>query len=492
MLKHVLKSAKSRASSCSGPSRHPICGTAESGSSIKYKNINACCMSGSSNFKAIDNYRNSRKLLYFTFVVALGAFTDAYTQFTVSASTFSLIASFHSVSALSASLALFFVGSFIGAVTWGRAVDFFGRRLIFMLNLALLAALVILSALSTNLIEFFIFRFAIGVVIGGDYPAAMSLLSEYSPRKIRGKLSSVFWMIFLSGQTSAYVVGYVFDVYYGITPMMWRIVVASAAIPALVGLILRANLPESARWLISKGKVDQAYSSIAKFTGTTKNTSEELVSVKPKTAHWWNIFQGQYIGVTLGIFCATFFMNMAGATIGTEFPYILGQFGFSHAKSLLGTILTSNIALLVGSLTVILLSDKLSRVWLFMTGALGGGVVILLLILIDHHIYLLLTAVTIYEFLVAFWFFVGVSWGAELYPTSLRGLGSGFGVSMNRLGAAVATYATPILFISLGTNNTFGLYGVLDLIGTAGAFALLYRRGQAQGKSLEESSAEAS
>jgi MFS transporter, PHS family, inorganic phosphate transporter len=120
-----------------------------------------------------------------------GIFTDCFNQFIIAGAAISLVATFHTIDALTISLALFLSGSFVGAVLWGRLADILGRRYTLVINLAVLATVGFLSGLISSLPELYASRFIVGLAAGGDYPVAASLLTEFSPKNQRGRLLSL-------------------------------------------------------------------------------------------------------------------------------------------------------------------------------------------------------------------------------------------------------------------------------------------------------------
>ena len=119
----------------------------------------------------------------------MGFFTDAYDLFIIGVVSSILIETWHitsfETSALS-SIAL--LASVLSTFLFGRIADTKGSKFIYGYELLVLAAGAIASALSPNVIWLLVFRFILGVGIGGDYPVSSTLMSEYANRKDRGKL----------------------------------------------------------------------------------------------------------------------------------------------------------------------------------------------------------------------------------------------------------------------------------------------------------------
>jgi putative MFS transporter len=161
--------------------------------------------------------------------------------------------------ALGASLTV--LGYVIGAVLITIYADLYGRKSALVISVLLLAGGSILTASAQDMTQMVIFRLITGIGIGSEIAIVTTYIGEISPKSKRGRYTSLIvffgWTgIALSGPIS-------FAIFQGeINSFVqidgWRIILAIAVIPALFVLILRMNMPESLRWLISKGKMEEA------------------------------------------------------------------------------------------------------------------------------------------------------------------------------------------------------------------------------------------
>ena len=161
--------------------------------------------------------------------------------------------------ALGASLTV--LGYVIGAVLITIYADLYGRKPALVISVLLLAGGSILTASAQDMTQMVIFRLITGIGIGSEIAIVTTYIGEISPKSKRGRYTSLIvffgWIgIALSGPIS-------FAIFQGeINSFVqidgWRIILAIAVIPALFALILRMNMPESMRWLISKGKMEEA------------------------------------------------------------------------------------------------------------------------------------------------------------------------------------------------------------------------------------------
>jgi MFS transporter, putative metabolite transport protein len=141
-------------------------------------------------------------------------------------------------------------GLFAGAALTGPAADRFGRRPIFAYNMALLAALSVLQAFADSLAALLALRLAIGFLLGTDYVVSKALLTEFTPRRLRGRVLGFLSIAWAAGYAIAYGVGFAMG---GHDPHAWRWMLVTSAIPCLIVLPLRLTMPESPLWLTSHG-----------------------------------------------------------------------------------------------------------------------------------------------------------------------------------------------------------------------------------------------
>jgi len=157
------------------------------------------------------------------------------------------------------------LGAAAGAILAGPMADRFGRKTLLIVDAGIYAAGAILSAVTPDAAVLLLARTLIGLAIGADSAIATAYIAEYAPKDRRGSLSMLQqWMITV-GILAAYLVAMiVFSVAPGSAATVgWRLVLGLGAVPALVGLALRTQMPESPRWLLRHGKYDQVRQAMA-------------------------------------------------------------------------------------------------------------------------------------------------------------------------------------------------------------------------------------
>ncbi len=151
------------------------------------------------------------------------------------------------------------LGAAAGALLAGPLTDKIGRKNMLVIDAFIYAVGAILSALTWHVSVLLFARTLIGMAIGADSAIATAYISEYAPKDRRGALAMLQqWMITV-GILVAYVVALVIlKLFPGSAGTDWRWFFGIGAIPALVGLFMRVSMPESPRWLIRKGRYEEA------------------------------------------------------------------------------------------------------------------------------------------------------------------------------------------------------------------------------------------
>ena len=165
-----------------------------------------------------------------------------------------------------ASASAYLLGAVLGALYFGWLTDRLGRRRLFFVTLGLYLSATLASALSTDFAAFALFRFLTGAGIGGEYAAINSAIQELIPARFRGRtdlaINGSFWLGASFGALGTTVL-----LVPGRLPpdLGWRLAFGIGAALGLIVLLMRRFLPESPRWLITHGRVDEAEGVVAQI-----------------------------------------------------------------------------------------------------------------------------------------------------------------------------------------------------------------------------------
>ncbi|MDR2587009.1 MAG: MFS transporter, partial [Coriobacteriales bacterium] len=348
------------------------------------------------------------------------------------------------------------LGMILGAALSGIASDRWGRRTVVMFTLALFSVGSALSGLSVSYEMLLICRFLTGFGLGGELPAASTLVSEFSPVASRGRNVVILESFWAWGWIAAALVAYLV-----IPPFGWRVAFFVGAVPALFAAVLRFAVPESPRYLETRGRhheADELVRTMEEQAGiaTTKRQSDGL----PEAAGHDSLFSifkrlwsRRYLRSTVVLWVLWLGINFGYYGFVLWTPSLLMAQGFSMVKSFEFTLLMC-IAQLPGYFVAAFLIEKLGRkptLTIFFAGtALAAW-------LFGHAA----TEPQILAFGCLLYFFALGAWGCvysytpELYPTDIRGSGTGWAAAVGRIGAMVAPMALPVLITFFGSENGF-------------------------------------
>jgi putative MFS transporter len=365
------------------------------------------------------------------------------------------------------------IGIFLGGMIFGPITDRVGRHLMYVLNLAAFVVLSVLQFFVTDVWQLVLLRLLIGIMIGADYPIASALTTELVPRKLRGPALSGLVLAWWVGYGLSYWAGWLL---LGLGEDSWRWMLASGAVPAALFLVARAGIPESPRWLASRGRIDEAKAVVARYVGSDVSTEELLAESGTHRrggsglGNLAEVFRRGYGSAVL--FCSLFWIcQVAPAFAVRSFqPQMLAAFGVTGtfgASALITTIAVAGIAL------GLFLINRLGRRPLLISSFVGVLVSLVALILLPAELALVVVAL-----FAAFQFFEAAGSGlqfvypSELFPTDLRATGIGIATAMSRVGSASSTFLLPIVTVDLGARGALTIGALITLIGLVVTVAL--------------------
>jgi SP family arabinose:H+ symporter-like MFS transporter len=238
------------------------------------------------------------------------------------------------------------LGAAAGAIMAGPLTDRFGRKALLVFDAGLYAVGSILSAVSPDLAVLLIARTMIGRAIGADSAIATAYIAEFAPSDRRGSLTMLQqWMITV-GILLAYVVALIV---LRIAPgsagtVGWRVILGVGAIPALIGLVMRAEMPESPRWLMRHEKYDAMLAALKDFgieatIEDVKYTAERVKEAAAKAERRAKSAWTPGVKRALVVVCLFFvFQQITGINVPLYYgPHLLGPLLQSSNKSLVWT-----------------------------------------------------------------------------------------------------------------------------------------------------------
>lgn len=391
------------------------------------------------------------------------------------------------------------MGAGIGSVIGGKLSDIQGRRK----NILCLSILFFFAALGCSLAPTFevmlVSRFALGLAVGGAAVTVPAYLAEISPADKRGRMVTQNELMIVSGQFLAFVLNAVLAVAMAGNDHVWRYMLSVAALPAVALFFGMIKLPESPRWLVSKGRISEAMAVLKKVRQTEAHAISELndiqdtimtqQSAKPVSLSELNIpWVRRIILIGMGIAACSQLTGVNSIMYyGTQ---ILNQSGFSMQAALIANTLNGLTSVLATFLGIWLLT-KIKRRTMLMIG-LSGTTTSLLLVTVCS---LTLGGTEIFPYvvlalLVMFLAFMQACIGpllwlliSEIIPLRYRGLGMGLCVLFVWVVNFIMGLVFPTLLSALGLNFTFCVFVVVGLFSLAFAYFCVP---ETKGKTLEQ------
>jgi sugar porter (SP) family MFS transporter len=355
-------------------------------------------------------------------------------------------------------------GTLFGALTMGQPGDRFGSREVLKFIGLLYFAAALGCALAWNLPSFLVFRFLIGVAIGGSSVLAPVYIAEAAPAERRGALVGLFQINIVIGILVAYISNFIVAQLLA-GPGVWRCKLAIAAVPALVFLLLLFFIPQSPRWLIHRGRLADAAASLRRLGSADPATVIAAIQAADSSSvassqglSWRRHNRLILLAIGMGMFNQLSGINAILYYLGD----IFGAAGFSSVSSNLQSI-AIGVTNLVATIIAMTLIDRTGRKRLLLIGSVGtafaqGGVAAIMAFNSGRALLLPLLIVFIASFAISqgavIWVYL-----SEIFPTAVRARGQSLGSAthwimnalISALFPAIAALSTsiPFLFFSL-------------------------------------------
>jgi putative MFS transporter len=347
-----------------------------------------------------------------------------------------------------------FAGMAVGASVGGLLADRIGRRQVFALTLLVYGLATGATALVGSVGLLLVLRFVTGLGLGAELPVASTLVSEFAPKRMRGRvvvLLEAFWAV---GWIAAATIGYL------VVPLEngWRWAFAIGVIPALFAVVVRRGLPESVRFLERKGRVAEAEAAVRRFEASAgvEHVASETIPAEPAPPRWRELWRPDLRRRTAALWIAWFGINFAYYGAFLWLPSILVESGFTIVKSFEYTLYIT-LAQLPGYALAAYLIERWGRRPTLITFLAVSAGAAFAFGQADSIATILIAGMVLSAFNLG-------AWGAlyaitpEIYPTSMRGSGAGAAAAFGRLASIIAPLTVPPLLAAGGPTLTFGVF----------------------------------
>lgn len=363
------------------------------------------------------------------------------------------------------------LGAAAGALIAGRLSDRLGRKKVILGGAVLFVCGSIVSAISGGVLVLVAARAALGLAIGLASAIAPVYVSEIAPTEIRGRLITLFQLAITVGILVAYLVGLAFESSEG-----WRWMLGLGALPALLLFFGVARAPISPRWLVLKGRNDEARAQLAELRpgdqveGELEAITKELS--EQRESSWRDLMKpaakaALFVGVGLAILQQVTGIN----TVIYYAPTIFQFTGIDSASAAIGASLAVGVVNVAMTVVAVRLLDRSGRRKLLLVGVAGMSISLFTLgAAFAGQDESTLTAVVAIASLMTYIASFAVSLGgvfwvlnAEIYPTLIRSRAASVGTMANWLFNFLVSLTFLTLIAELGRSGTFWLYGAIGV-----------------------------
>ncbi len=441
--------------------------------------------------------KQKKYVIFFTIVAALGGFLFGFDTAVISGTT-EWLQKIYNLSSfwLGFTVASALIGTMVGSLAVGKPSDKYGRKLILIVLAILYFISAVGSAFAWDWYSFLFFRFIGGLGVGGASVVSPMYIAEISPAKYRGRLVAVTQFNIVLGILIAFFSNYIISG-LNLGEIEWRWMFGVEAVPALAFFFLLFLNPDSPRWLIAVGRIDEAKLVLQKCGTDSGNIEQEIDEIKKSLDLEHHklkepFYSKKYIKPILLAVLIAAFNQLSGINALMYYaPYIFKLAGAGEKSALLQTVAIGGTNLIFTMLALIII-DNFGRKKLMIVGSIGyiisltstaiafyyngtefsstGSIVVLisLIVFIASHAFGQGAVI---------WVFI-----SEIFPNRIRARGQALGSFTLWFMAALISWTFP-MFTELSAGFTFAFYAVC-MVGQL--IWVLYVMPETKGISLEK------
>jgi SP family xylose:H+ symportor-like MFS transporter len=412
-----------------------------------------------------------KTVIFSTIIAALGGLLFGFDTAVISGTTNALQARFELDDFwLGFTVAIALIGTIIGAFGVGKPGDLLGRKRTLMCIAILYFVSALGSALAFGWLDFLFYRFIGGLAVGGASVIAPMYIAEIAPAHLRGRLVALNQLNVVGGILLAFFSNFLIG-YYMDAEVAWRWMLGVEAIPAALFFFLLFLIPYSPRWLVKKGRIDEAHKVLDEIGSVDTEVEIQQIIKSLQVVPGENadkLFQRKYM---FPIFCAwaiAMFNQLSGINALMYYaPKIFEMAGFSPEASLLQAVLIGGTNLLFTALALFVI-DKLGRRPLLIAGSIGTAAS-LFLVGFQFSTDEMSGSLVLYG-LIGFIAAFAISQGAviwvfisEIFPNKVRSKGQALGSFTHWFMAAVVSWLFPV-FADISGGYVFIFFGLMMVL----------------------------
>lgn len=384
------------------------------------------------------------------------------------------------------------VGQIVGALGAGALANAIGRKKSMVLITIGYAVFALLGAVSISMPMLLVARLLLGLTIGVSVVVVPVYVAESAPAAVRGSLSAAYQLTTVSGVILGYLSGYLLAGTHS-----WRWILGLAAIPAVLLLPLLLRMPDTARWYLLKGRVDDARQALLRVEPATAVDDElaEIASAVTEESGGGvtEMLRRPYLRATVFVVALGFLMQITGINAIIYYsPRLFQAMGFTGDFALLALPAVVQVGGLAAVCAALFLVDRLGRRPILLSGIATMLLADVVLIgvfangLSPGGAGPVLGFAAVLVFIVGFDFCFGsLVWvyAGESFPARLRSMGSSTMLTSNLVGNAIVAAGFLTMLHSLGGAGTFAVFGFFTVV----SLIAMYRFApETKGRQLEE------
>jgi putative MFS transporter len=381
-------------------------------------------------------------------------------------------------------IAASYVGQLVGALAFSWAAERYGRIPCAAAATAIFAVMSLACAGAWSFDVLLACRFIQGIGVGGEMPVAAVYISELSRARGRGRFFLLYEMIFPIGLMVTGQVGAV------LVPLLgWKTMFLIGGLPGLLIAVLLLRLPESPRWLIAKGRLDEAEAVVAQLEAASRKTAAVMPTELPAATlpqppvqtnargSWSELLSPAYRSRTLIVWVLWASAFLIANSLNNWMPTLYTTvYHLGVAQALRAASLT-NVAQVVLLLLCAMVIDRTGRKH-WMMGAFGLGAVLLGVLAFGgtEHVSWVIVLATLSYGLIGSINAVVYLYTPEIYPTRMRAIGTGVATSWLRIASAIGPWLIGVMLGTGGVDSVFLLFAGVAVVGLIASTRMIETR----------------
>lgn len=388
------------------------------------------------------------------------------------------------------------IGSSIGALSTGTLSDHFGRKRLLLISSILFLLGSGLSMAAVGFVSMVIARIILGFAIGSASALTPAYLAELADAPHRGSLGTMFQLMITAGILLAYVsnLGFLHHNLLGIRD--WRWMLGSALIPAVILFIGSLILPESPRYLVESGKINEARDVLHELRKNTHEDPDKELSDIQKIADQPKGGLKELTTFARPAVIVAILLMLLQQLVGiNSVIYFLPQvfikgFGFAESNAIWISV-GIGVVNFVCTILAYLVMDKFNRRTILLFGSIVMAISIGILSVLNFTLSVQNAAIPTMILIAIYIFGFAVSWGpicwlmlGEIFPLNVRGVGNSIGSAANWIGNFIVSQFFLVL-LSMFHNNVGGPFAIFTFFAILSIFFVIYMVPETRGKTLE-------